>query len=238
MRSRVAVVFGFFVALVFASVSAQTTQDPRARKLYEFGASSSEYQKALMDFLAIEIQRNIVAYNGHNASSGAWRRVADSQVDRLRQLKVDVSRVKVIFGGTQKDTRISLWILPESDPAPVVGSKELPLRKAVKSGEFYIDSLQYEDNRERLFSNISSALREYPTVRAYVVVHLERKNEPASLTQMVRTWSSELKSKYNIGADRFIVRFARPGEVIAIYLELWMVPNGRPRRAAPTVNFK
>ena len=79
----------------------------------------------------------LVAFNGAEAAPGAWRRVAQMESEDIEGRGVEASRVKIIYGGTAKDTKVQFWILPESAPAPVAdaGAERLP-EKTIQVSNF------------------------------------------------------------------------------------------------------
>lgn len=187
----------------------------------------------------------IVVYSGEGSPPGAWRRIAQSQIDHFKALKLEANRFKMIFGGHQKQTRLQLWISPDgAPPVPDAGS-ELPLEKTVKVKDFYTDELRYKRNHTAIFKRLAEILRLEKTMRVFLVVRLELLNleevsvefepdtdetieEPLDLTKLVEKWRLELANTHKIGADRFIVVFAPPRESDAHPLSLWVVPKGQP----------
>jgi hypothetical protein len=116
----------------------------------------------------------VVAYNGPDAVPGAWRRVAEKNVSRLKTQGVESDRIKLIFGGNDKATKVQLWILPNGAPAPAinVGSEALP-QKAVQMGSFTDYELGTEENEASVFKDLVKVLRVNDKLRACLIVRLE-----------------------------------------------------------------
>jgi hypothetical protein len=125
----------------------------------------------------------IVAYNGADATPGAWRRVAQAEVDALKYYKVDEGRLKIIFGGNAKETRVQLWILPADAPAPVKddGAEKAP-GKAIQVGTFSDEELGDSKNERATFGRLTEVLREFPELRVCLIV-------------TIGTWSQEVESE-------------------------------------------
>ena len=184
----------------------------------------------------------VVVYSGEDDTPGAWRRIADNQIEYLNNFKLDSSRVKVIFGGHSKESRRQLWILPKDAPPPVGDAgPELPMAKAVMVGDFFAYDLGVKQNEANVFTRLKAILDAQKTLRAFVVVHLqgppsdesietdvEETREPADLTQLVEKWRIELANTHKIGSDRFIVLFTTAPESESSHLSLWIVPKGQP----------
>ena len=80
-------------------------------------------------------QTYVVAYNGRDAVPGAWRRVAERDVDDLKQAGIKPDRIKIVYGGSMKDTTVQFWVLPQDAPPPVADAGPEPLpQKAVQMG--------------------------------------------------------------------------------------------------------
>ena len=183
----------------------------------------------------------IVVYSGEDLTPGAWRRLAQSQIDYFKAFKLEASRFKMIFGGHQKETRLQLWISPDGAlPVNDAGS-EMSAAKTVKAGDFYSDNLRIERNQKAIFTRLAEILRLDKTVRVFLVVRLEQpveidveaaesieETEPLDLTKLVEKWRLDLSNTHKISADRFIVVFAPPREFEANQLSLWVVPKGQP----------
>ena len=189
----------------------------------------------------------IVVYSGEDLTPGAWRRIAESQIDYFKALKLEANRFKMIFGGHQKETRLQLWISPDGKPPVPDAGSELPLEKTVKVRDFYPDDLLFKRNQTAILTRLAEILRLEKTVRVFLVVRLEQpaqdevsaeieqdaeepseSTEPLDLTKLVEKWRLELTNTHKISAERFIVVFAPPREFDASRLSLWVVPKGQP----------
>ena len=186
----------------------------------------------------------VVVYSGENLTPGAWRRIAQSQIDYFKAFKLEANRLKMIFGGHQKETRLQLWISPDGAPPVNDAGSEMSPAKTIKVGDFYSDNLQLERNQTAIFTRLAEILRLDMTVRVFLVVRLEQPiqeepsaeiptepiegPEPVDLTKLVEKWRLELTNTHKIGADRFIIVFAPPREFEANQMSLWVVPKGQP----------
>ncbi|HKP81178.1 MAG TPA: hypothetical protein VJT69_04125 [Pyrinomonadaceae bacterium] len=186
----------------------------------------------------------IVVYSGENLTPGAWRRIAQSQIDYFKAFKLEANRFKMIFGGHQKETRLQLWISPDGAPPVNDAGSEMSPAKTIKVGDFYSSNLHFERNQTAIFTRLAEILRLDKTVRVFLVVRLEQPieeefgveistepiegPEPVDLTKLVEKWRLELANTHKIGADRFIVVFAPPREFDSNQLNLWVVPKGQP----------
>jgi hypothetical protein len=191
----------------------------------------------------------IVVYSGEDLTPGAWRRMAQSQIDYFKAFKLEANRFKMIFGGHQKETRLQLWISPDGAPPVKDAGSESSPEKTVKVADFYYDNLRFERNQTAIFTRLADILRVDKTVRIFLVVRLEQpvpeevsaeiepiepnaepieEPEPLDLTKVVEKWRLELTNTHKISADRFIVVFAPPREYEANQLSLWVVPKGQP----------
>jgi hypothetical protein len=113
----------------------------------------------------------VVVYNGEAAVPGSARRLAARQIEALKTYKVDVSRIRTIFGGVRKKTAVQLWITGPSDPPPVAdaGAEAPPLRNAQITSQ--ADSTMGDPRNERAaFNRMLEVLRDQPTVKAVVIV--------------------------------------------------------------------
>jgi hypothetical protein len=118
----------------------------------------------------------IVTYNGEDAVPGSSRRMAARKLEALKEHKVDLSRVKTIFGGVRKKTMIELWITAPGVPPPVkdAGPEPPPLRNAELTSQD--DGTMGNPENERIvFNRMLEVLREQPTVKVVVIVELQTK---------------------------------------------------------------
>ncbi len=195
----------------------------------------------------------VVTYNGEDAAPGAWRRVAQNEIDALKKFNLDASRFKTMFGGRRKETRVQLWVVPKDAPAPVPeAGPELPPVKTIKIDDFYASHLATERNQIALLTRLTEILREQKSVRVFLVVRLAQpmpeeqiedseapvasEPEPApteepeevDLTKLVEKWRVELAKKHNIGDDRFVTLSTQATDFQPNLLALWIVPRGQP----------
>ncbi|HEX6649304.1 MAG TPA: hypothetical protein VF075_07185 [Pyrinomonadaceae bacterium] len=185
----------------------------------------------------------IVVYSGEDATPGAWRHLAEDEIEYLKPYNVEASRLKVIFGGRQKETKVQLWIAPKDEPPPVRDAgPESPLEKTVKAGDFYIFGLNDKQSQINFFKRLTDVLRTEKTARAFLVVRLDPptadvpiadvepvdETEDVDLTKLVESWRAELLKTDKIGPDRFIVLFTTTRETESSQLSLWIVPKGQP----------
>lgn len=118
----------------------------------------------------------IVTYNGEDAVPGSSRRMAARRLEAFKEHKIDVSRVKTIFGGVRKKTEIELWITAPGDPPPVkdAGPEPPPLKNAEIA--LHDDGTMGVPKNERaVFNRMLEVLREQPTVKVVVIVELQTK---------------------------------------------------------------
>jgi hypothetical protein len=113
----------------------------------------------------------LVAYNGKDAAPGAWRRVAQAEVEALKSYTVDENRVKIIFGGIAKETRLQLWVLPADAPPPVkdAGPEKAPA-KAIEVGTFSDYELGEPKNEQAALSRLVEMLKQFPELRLCLIV--------------------------------------------------------------------
>src|SRR5215211_1101804 len=84
----------------------------------------------------------IVVYSGEDLTPGAWRRIAQSQIEYFKAFKLEANRLRTIFGGQQKESRVQLWISTDGAPPVNDGGSELPPEKTVRVRDFYTDELR------------------------------------------------------------------------------------------------
>lgn len=185
----------------------------------------------------------VVVYSGEDATPGAWRRIAQEEIEYLKKFNLDPDRVKTIFGGNQKQTKRQLWILPKDAPPPVrdAGS-ESPLAKTVKLDDYDAETLGNPQNEAKVFGRLQDILTAQKSVGAFVVVRLETPTpnkppvadadadapKPANLKKVVEKWRTKLANTHKIFADRFVVLFTTAPEDYSSHLRIWIVPKGQP----------
>lgn len=195
----------------------------------------------------------VVVYSGENLTPGGWRQLAESEIDYLKSFNLDSSRLKMIFGGYRKETKLQWWILPKKAPPPVAEAKELPLAKTIKVDDFAEWALSYERNQKTIVTRLADILRLEKTARAFLVVRIAPpvveetpaeiqeatpvieeapgesmpQPEPLDFTKLVEKWRVELTTTYKIAPERLIILFTTAAEYDS-KISLWIVPKGQP----------
>jgi hypothetical protein len=200
----------------------------------------------------------IVAFNGDTALPGAWKRVAERQVEDLKKHGVDESRLRIVFGGSTKKTGFQLWVTSANAPPPVKDAgPERPASKAVEVGTYSAEDLGNEENAKAIIDRVSESLRLQPTLRAYLIVRYgvppEEEAEESSTTStpeepmpeeetqsptpepieaniplVIETWRKQLESKYKFGENRFVVVSTVSRDFEGKRLQIWLVPKDQP----------
>jgi hypothetical protein len=175
----------------------------------------------------------VVVYSGEDATPGAWRRIAQDEIDYLKKFNVNPARVKTIFGGHRKQTTRQLWILPKDAPPPVRDAgPELPLAKTVKLDDFDAVILGNPQNEKKVFARLKEILTAQKSVGAFVAVRSEEPSpeepKPADLKKLVEKWRTKLANTHKIFGDRFVVLFTTAPEFHSSHLRIWIVPKGQP----------
>jgi len=118
----------------------------------------------------------IVAYNGEAAVPGSARRIAERQLERFKNHKVDTGRVKIIFGGVRKKTTLQLWVGAPGDPPPVAdaGAEPLPIKNAQITSLPDV-TVGVPQNERAVFDRLLEVMRAQPTVKIVAIVTLEGK---------------------------------------------------------------
>lgn len=200
----------------------------------------------------------IVTYNGEDAVPGASRRMAARKLEALKLHKVDVSRIKTIFGGVRKKTTIELWITAAGDPPPVKdgGPEPPPLKNAELTLQDDV-TMGKPENERVVFNRMLEVLREQPTVKVVVIVELQTKEpepEPeaestpvtiALPVQQEEPLTVEKEDDPPADLPKMVQKWReelinthkiRPDRFIVLfatsdtgnYIQLWAVPPGQP----------
>lgn len=199
----------------------------------------------------------IVTYNGEDAVPGSSRRMAARKLEALKGHKVDVSRIKTIFGGVRKKTMIELWITAAGDPPPVkdAGPEPPPLKNAQLTLQGDV-TMGDPENERVVFNRMLEVLREQPTVRIVVFVDLEVKqpepepeseSPPVAISLPVQQTEAITIEEDDPPADlpKLVQKWReelinthkiRPERFIVLfttndsgnYVQLWAVPPGQP----------
>ena len=199
----------------------------------------------------------VVGYNGEISTPGAWRRMAEDEVSFLKRGGFEPGRFKTIYGGNVKEAKVQVWIQPASDqtPVPEVGPESAPAT-SIQMGDYGDGPLSYEEYERAAFKRISDSLRDFPNLKACVIVRVEQPpvgqeseeltnfpeqiytdgpiepEEPTpplpDLFQLAEKWKRELADKYHFREDRFVVLFSKGLPGYGNSLETWLVPQGQP----------
>jgi hypothetical protein len=199
----------------------------------------------------------VVGYNGETSTPGAWRRIAEDEIEFLKRGGFESSRFKTIYGGNVKEAKVEVWIQPASDQPPVkdAGPESAPTT-SIQMGDYGEADLGYTKYERTAFKRIADSLLGFPNLRACVIVRVGQPPEeieeteervdyplqvmddppaepeepeppPADLLQLVEKWKREFAEKHKILEDRFIVLFAKTLPGYSSSLETWLVPQAQ-----------
>ncbi|MDQ3684814.1 MAG: hypothetical protein M3430_04340 [Acidobacteriota bacterium] len=180
----------------------------------------------------------IVAYNGNDATPGAWRRVAQRDSQNLQDYGVETSRIKIIYGGYAGETKVQFWILPKIAPPPV---KEAPPERApgraVRIGSF--SDYQLTDTRDEqwVFKGFAEVLSNNEQLSACVIIRPRTdgadqsvdsdESQKVDLLKLVEKWKADLSKLYKIQENRFhLMVIPAQEEWDEGTFETWIVPLG------------
>ena len=141
----------------------------------------------------------IVAFNGKKAAPGAWRRVATEDFEELTKAGVEPTRLRMVYGGTAKETKVQWWITPAGTPPPVKSSEEEPLpEKTVLLGSF-VDAQLAETKSERwALNSLLEELQRDESLRACLIVRLESEKEEEDEEAKESTVAEEVQPLSNV----------------------------------------
>lgn len=196
----------------------------------------SEMMRRRKDALAY-----LVAYHGEESAPGAWRRVAEQQVEELRGHGVPADRVKVIFAGYAREERLQFWVLPRDAPPP---AKQRSERRPERSTQVAaLNEFTLSENERWAFKGFLDVLKADPQLNGCLVVRpgpaeaedadpeepVDPDAPPAiGVMQLAEKWKAELK-KNGIAEHRLTVMVVPTREIQSgDEIETWVVPPGTP----------
>jgi hypothetical protein len=126
----------------------------------------------------------VVGYNGETSAPGAWRRIAEDEIEFLRRAGFEASRFKTIYGGNVKEAKVQVWIQPSSDPPPVEQPEpENAPKAAIQMGDYGEGELGYAKYERTAFKRLTDTLRSFSTLRACVIVRVKQAEEKEETEQ-------------------------------------------------------
>ena len=120
----------------------------------------------------------VVGYNGETSTPGAWRRMAEDEIEFLKKDGFESSRFKTIYGGNLKEAKIEVWIQPTGDQPPVkdAGPESAPTA-TIQMGDYGERELGYADYERAAFKRLADSLLGFSTLRACVIVRVAQPAE-------------------------------------------------------------
>lgn len=117
----------------------------------------------------------VVGYNGKTSTPGAWKRIAQNEIEELTRLGFEANRFKIIFGGESEEAKVQVWVQPSVEPPPVkdVGPETLP-KTSIEMADFDDRSLGDAKYERAAFNRVLESLRGFPTLRAAIIVRLRQ----------------------------------------------------------------
>lgn len=166
----------------------------------------------------------VVAYNGEDTAPGAWRRIAEGDVARLKKLGVEAKRIKVIFGGASKKSKVQLWVAPADAPPPVIDAgAEPPPAKTVELFSFDDEELADTKLERSSIKRLVDTLRQFPTLQACLIVRFGTYVEPPAEPEM-ETVPSEIETSpiEEVSSEQpLVIAPERPPADVAVLVEKW-----------------
>jgi hypothetical protein len=204
----------------------------------------------------------IVTYQSNDDAPGAWKRVADYDVENLKEYGIGSDRLKIVYAGKDEGTTHHFWVLPKGEPLPI--AEAIPDRladKAVRIHEY--DEYGFADLKaqEFAFKGIAQLLKEYPDAKVcYMVIPRVPKDDEsadednkkpeqqteltkhtplpkADFHQIVEQWRARLISDLKISPDRIIILYPTGvDEQFQGKMQSWLVPKNAVLPAPPKVD--
>lgn len=117
----------------------------------------------------------VVGYNGKASTPGAWKRIAQTEINELTKLGFEASRFKIIFGGESEEAKVQVWVQPATQPPPVkdAGPETSP-KTSIELGDFDDGSLRDAKYERAAFNRVLESLRGFPALRAVIIVRLRQ----------------------------------------------------------------
>jgi hypothetical protein len=114
----------------------------------------------------------VVGYNGDTSTPGAWRRIAEDEIEFLKR-GFETSRFKTIYGGNLKEAKVQVWIQPATDQPPVkeAGPESAPAL-SLQMGDYGDHDLGYTNYERTAFKRVAESLLGFPSLRACVIVRV------------------------------------------------------------------
>jgi len=187
----------------------------------------------------------LLGYNGKQAMPGAWRRVAEKRRESFKEFGVDISRIKIVYGGLSQETRSELWILPKGESPPVKDPGPEPVPKKAVFVASVSDEM-WEGYERAALNRLLELVRENKALRVCLIVQLKTKttdeletsiptqaeveenSKPLDLTELAEDWRKELVSKLKLSPDRFVLLVNEAPEYSRSGMEVWVVPDRAP----------
>jgi hypothetical protein len=200
----------------------------------------------------------VVGYNGEASVPGAWRRMAQNQIEILKKAGVEASRFKTVYGGNEEKPKTQIWVQAASDQPPVKDAGAEPTPKVtLQLGDFGDLDLGGKEFERQAFTRMLETLQAFPTVRACLIVRPAQavsKEEESGVFMPVQQVDADglplpvsfepdlepadlLKlveswkselAKKNIREDRVVILFSKALADYPGSLETWLVPIGQP----------
>jgi hypothetical protein len=183
----------------------------------------------------------LVAYHGEESAPGAWRRVAERQVEEMRGEGIPAERVKVVFAGYAKEESLQFWVLPSDAPPPAKHRRERRPERSTRVADLDEYTLRY--NERWAFKGFVDVLKADPQLNGCLIVRpgpadtdgpdpeepVDPDEPPAvDVMQLAEKWKAELK-KNGIAEHRLIVMVVPTRErQWGDQIETWIVPPGAP----------
>ena len=137
----------------------------------------------------------IIAYNGEDASPGAWRRVAQAQLLSLTESGAEANRLKIVYGAARKRRQFSYGLLTPIRRflyrmLALSNLQKRRLRWIIQRSRSWLQRSSAES-----FKRLAESLRRFPLLVGCAVVRFGTYQEPIEETEPQTTPSEEIPAE-------------------------------------------
>jgi hypothetical protein len=188
----------------------------------------------------------IAAFDFPNSLPGAWKRIAEGEVEKYESRGIVKDRLKIVYGGRKESeeevtenpagSRIELWLVSRDAPQPVPDAYQLDrVTMALQIGSYYAGWQPGEDQETRFVDAIAEVLTRDPLVRVQFAVDKGAAKPPndddnelskVDFKMIAEAWRAKLQLAKGIIGSRIVVTEREIKDEWQDYIEVWLLPPG------------